>query len=99
MRCPCAAENKNIASACVAPSSDVPLAPLSVETCLYQLLRRAAPLALRRSSPSTNAAAAVRVLLPARQAQSARLHGERRSGFRPKIVAVPPRLALALRYP
>ena len=64
-----------------------------------RLRRRATPLGLRRSLPSTSAAAGVRVLLLDRQARSGRSRVEPRSGFRLKTVAAPPRPARAPRCP
>jgi hypothetical protein len=61
--------------------------------------RTAIRFALRQFLPSTNAAVAIRVLLPVPQALSVRCRVVRQSGFRRKLVARPPKLSRHLRHP
>ena len=88
MRCRYVVASRNCASACVARQQAVPAARQSIEICRCRVHRTAIRLDLRRSSPSTSAAAAVRVLPLARQARSGRLRAEPRSGSRRKLVAM-----------
>ena len=80
MRCPCAAVSRSSATRVCVSWRDAPGAQPSVETCQSPVHRRATPLGLRRSLLSTSVAAADRVLLPVRQAPSARSRGKPRTG-------------------